>query len=401
MPAAPKIALCSALALFLTGCSGPYSSPTVAAKNERKPVSVRTFPVALETIPEVITANGELSAEDSATISVKVPGRVEKLLVDLGSVVEQGQVLAELEKDDYAMRVKQAEAMVEQTRARLGIGPGAGDQVNPLETAVVKQAAAAVKEASLMHNNSAELFRQGVVSNVDYQRAAVALQAAEARHQAAIESVYQAQAELVERRAALALARQQLADTTVRAPFRGAITRRIATPGEYLAVNAPVVLLVRQNPLRLRLQVPERVASKVRPGQRIDVRVEGSGANRSGTVVRLSPAIEAQNRSLLVEAEIPNPDNFLRAGSFAEGIITVNPQAQGVAVPARALTNFAGVDRLLVVEKNEVAERVVRVGRRLENERVEILAGLNPRDVVIAEPSEKLTAGQPVEISPR
>jgi len=99
--------------------------------------------------------------------------------------------------------------------------------------------------------------------------------------------VYQAQAELVERRAALALARQQLADTTIRAPFSARLPGGRRRSASYLAVNAPVVLLVRQNPMRLRLQIPERLSPKVRPAQRIDVRVEGS-VNRTGTVMRLS-----------------------------------------------------------------------------------------------------------------
>jgi RND family efflux transporter MFP subunit len=385
--------------VFLAGCSGPYSSPTVAAKNAARPVPVRAFTLTAEIIPEIISATGELSAEDTATISAKVAGRVEKLMVDLGSVVEQGQALAELEKDDYTFRVRQAEALVEQTRARLGVASGAGDQVDPLQTSVVKQAAASLKEARLIYNNSTALFKQGVVSNVDFQRAGVALDAAEARHKAAIESVYQAQAELLERRATLALARQMLADTTIRAPFSGAITRRQATLGEYLAVNTPVVLLVRQNPMRLRLQIPERLSPKVRPGQRIDVHVEGSTMNRTGTVVRLSPAIEAQNRSLLVEAEIPNSDNLLRSGSFAEGVITVNPQARGVAVPLRAVVNFAGVDRVMVVQNKAVAERMVKVGRHLSNGTAEIVSGLSPGDVVIAEPSDKLPVGQAVEVT--
>jgi RND family efflux transporter MFP subunit len=387
------------LALLLAGCSGPYSSPTVSAKNEGKPVPVRVLKASLQTIPEIITATGELSAEDTATISAKVAGRVEKLHVDLGSVVEQGQILAELEKDDYAFRVKQAEALVEQTRARLGLSEGSNDQVDPVNTSVVKQADASLKEARLMHANSVELYKQGVVSNVDFQRATVALQAAEARRQSAIESVYQAQAELLERRAALALARQQLADTTIRAPFHGAIIRRQATPGEYLPVNAPVVLLVRQNPLRLRLQVPERLSTRVRPGQRIDVHVEGSTLNRSGTVVRISPSIEAANRSLLVEAAIPNADSALRAGSFAEGVITVNPQAQGIAAPLRSIVNFAGVDRVFIVQNRTVVERIVKLGRKLDNGAVEVVSGLNPGDLLIAEPGEKLPAGQSVEVS--
>jgi RND family efflux transporter MFP subunit len=360
---------------------------------------VRAFAAALEPVPEIITATGELSAEDTATISAKVAGRVEKLYVDLGSIAKEGEPLAEIEKDDYAFRVRQSEALVEQTRARLGLTPGQDDKVDPLETSVVKQAAASLKEARLIYNNSTALFKQGVVSNVDFQRAGVALDAAEARHKAAIESVYQAQAELVERRAALALARQQLSDATIRAPFSGAITRRSATVGEYLAVNTPVVLLVRQNPLRLRLQIPERLSPKIRAGQRIAVRVEGSASLRTGTVVRLSPSIEAQNRSLLIEAEIPNPDNALRAGSFAEGVITVDPQARGIAVPAKSVVNFAGVDRVFIVQNKAVVERIVRTGRRLDRDRIEIVSGLKPGDLVIADPSDSLPPGQPVEIS--
>lgn len=385
--------------VFLAGCSGPYSSPTVSAKTETKPVAVRAFPVALQTIPEVIGATGELSAEDTAVISVKVAGRVDKLLVDLGSVVEQGQVLAELEKDDYTFRVKQAEALVEQTRARLGLSKDSDDRVDPLETSAVKQAAASLKEAQLMFNNSSELFKQGVVSNVDYQRAGVALAAAEARRQGAVESIFQAQAELLERRAALSLARQQLVDTTIRAPFHGAITKRQASPGEYLAINAPVATLVRENPLRLRLQIPERLAAKVHPGQQIDVNVEGMTLRRSGKVVRLSPSIEAQNRALLVEAEIPNADSALRAGSFAEGAITVNPQAQGIAVPASSIVNFAGVDRVFVAQNGLVAERIVKLGRHLEKDTVEIVSGLKPGEMVIAEPGDKMTIGQSVVVT--
>src|SRR5713226_304896 len=90
----------AALALA-TGCSGPYSGLTTAAKNQEKPFPVRAYIAVIETIPEVVVATGELSAEDLATISAKVPGRVVKLNVDLGSKAEPGQVLAEIEKEDY------------------------------------------------------------------------------------------------------------------------------------------------------------------------------------------------------------------------------------------------------------------------------------------------------------
>ena len=126
-----------------SGCSGPYSALTTSAKDQEKAAAVRTQAAVVESIPELIVATGELSAEELATISAKVPGRVATLHVDIGSQVEARQVLAEIEKDDYEFRLRQSEALVEQSRARLGLGPGAGDNVVLENTATVKLAVGA------------------------------------------------------------------------------------------------------------------------------------------------------------------------------------------------------------------------------------------------------------------
>jgi RND family efflux transporter MFP subunit len=394
--------ICTVLALLsLVACTGPYSTKTVAATEQSKPVEVRVRTVTLERVPEVISATGELLAEDQATLRAKVAGRIAKLYVDLGTRVEEGALIAELEKDDYQLRLKQAEAAVEQTRARLGLAPGAGDNVKPQETAIVRQADASLKEARLIHANMSEMFKGGIVSNVDYLKAGVALQAAEARYQAAVEEVYRTQAELLQRRSELELAKQQLADTEIRAPFRGAITNRIGTVGEYLAVNSPVVVLVRWHPLRVRLQVPERQAFRVRAGQRIDLNLEGQSSPQPGRVLRMSPSMDAQNRSLIVEGEVPNEAGTLRAGSFVEATITVNHLATGVAIPAQAVLSFAGVERVFLVEGQALAERVVRLGRRLDKDRVVIQSGLSSKELVVLNPSDRYTGGQRVQITGR
>lgn len=385
------------VAILATGCSGPYANPTVAAK-EDKPVSVAARAVRLEAIPEIITATGELFAEDVATISVKVPGRLRKINVDLGSTVQAGDAIAELEREDFEFRVRQAEAMVQQTRARLGLGDGENDEVNPESTAVVKQADASMREARFVYETTTQLFRQGVVSKIDFEKAGIALQGAEARRQQAVEEVLQMRAELIERRANLALARQQLQDTVVRAPFAGSVTQRRATIGEYLPVNAPVAELVRDNPMRIRLEVPERLAPKVQIGQRIDLRLEGPMGKHSGRVARLSPSLEAQNRSLRIEGQIGNEDGSLRSGSFVEATITVNPNAQGVAVPRLAVRSFAGVDRVLVVDGDVLAERVVKVGRSLDDDRVEIVSGLDAGTLLVTSPDSRLKPAQKVSV---
>jgi RND family efflux transporter MFP subunit len=242
------------------------------------------------------------------------------------------------------------------------------------------------------------MFKLGIVSNVDFQRAGVNLQAAEARHQGAIEEVYRTQAELLQRRQEVELARQLLTDTVIRAPFSGAITERIAGLGEYLAVNAPVVVLVRSHPLRVRLQVPERQSFRIRIGQRIDLTFEGQAAPRPGRVIRISPAIEAQSRSLIIEGEMPNEDGRLRAGAFVEATLVVNPDARGLAVPRSSVLNFAGIDRMFVVKEGELAERIVRLGRRLGDDRVQVASGLEPGDTYVLEPSDRYIPGQKVRI---
>lgn len=383
--------------VLAVGCSGPYSTEKVAAK-ETASIDVDVIPVTLISIPEMVTANGELFAEELTNVTNKVPGRILKLNVDLGSVVKEGDVLAELEKDDYRFRLQQTEALVDQIRARLGLLNKKTDDVVPEQVAVVKEADAALREAKFILDTTERLAKDGVVSRIEFEKANVRAQGVEARYQAAMSEVMQLRSQLSERRAQLALVRQQLEDTSIRAPFSGAITRRQGSIGEFLPVNAAVVTLVRQNPLRVRLGVPERQASRVRQGQPIEIRMEGQTERFMGRVVRLSPAIDVQNRSLMIEGEIPNPTGLLRPGSFVEGSIVVNGSGMGVAVPTTAVVGFAGIDRTFIVKNSVLEDRVVRTGRRMPDGRVEILEGLAEGDQLVAKAGDRMAKGQRVRV---
>jgi RND family efflux transporter MFP subunit len=203
---------------------------------------------------------------------------------------------------------------------------------------------------------------------------------------------------LAERRTELELARQQLTDTVLRAPIAGAMSARQAAVGEFLSAGAPVATLVRFHPLRLRLAVPEREAAAIRQGQRVRLTLESDPTVYEGHVARLAPAISEENRSLLIEAEIPNEQGRLRPGAFARGEIIVQPDRRLVTVPADALVTFAGTERVLVVEGGRAVEKRVTVGRRA-GERIEILAGLSAGEAVIVRPGA-IAPGQPVTASP-
>lgn len=397
-----RVLLLSLLVAF-AGCTGPYSNNTgkVSAKEQKPVLRVQVEPVRLTNIPEIITANGELFAEEQATITIKIPGRVAKLHVDLGTQVQAGQVIAELGPEDQMQRVRQAEAAVEQIRAHLGIAGQPTDEVVPENTAMVQQAEAQRKEARFIFDTTLKLQKDGVVSKIDMEKAQVRRQAVEAHYQTVLDEVMQLRAQLNERRAQLALAKQNLEDLMIRAPFPGAVTKRLTSIGEYLPANAPVASIVRQNPVRIRVEIPERAAVKVRAGQRIDVSLNGGLVKRSGRVVRLSPAIEVANRSLLVEGELPNSDGMLRPGTFVEATITVNPNADGIAAPASALVSFAGTERMFVVAGGALDERLVRTARRLPGERIEVLEGLKAGDVLVTGASDRMIKGMKVTVSER
>src|SRR5204862_8154973 len=168
------------------------------------------------------------------------------------------------------------------------------------------------------------------------------LQGAEGRHRHAPGQAGNRQASLAAGRPDLELARQQLADTVITSPLDGAVSFKQASIGEYLPAGTPIATLVRVHPLRLRVPVPEREGAGVRAGHAVTLTVEGDPTVYRGRVVRLSPIVQEQNRTLMVEAEVPNERAFLRPGSFARVEIMTEVSQPVVSVPASAIIVFAG-----------------------------------------------------------
>jgi RND family efflux transporter MFP subunit len=392
------------LSLVLLGCQqqgAPAAAPPSesARQQTQPPRPVKLVAAVEETADRQVSATGTLAADEQVVLGTKVPGRVAELLVDMGSRVRAGQVIARLDQTDARLRVAQGEAGLQQARVRLGLPPdGTDDRVDPDRTALVRQARAVLDEAALTRERMQRLFEQQLIARAQLDAAVSALGVAEARYQDAVEEVRNRQAVLLERRSELAQARQVLKDTEVVSPVDGAVSVRQASVGEYLGAGAPVATVVKIHPLRLRLAIPEREAGGVRIGQPVVVTVEGAEGTHRGRVARISPSITEQSRTLMVEAEVPNAPGVLRPGSFAKGDIVVSNDVRVVTVPANAVTVFAGVEKVLTVEKNRAVEVRVQTARR-RGDRVEIASGLAPGTPVVVDPGN-LTAGQPVSVTP-
>jgi RND family efflux transporter MFP subunit len=359
---------------------------------------VRIAPATEGKLPRTLVVTGTLAADEEVVAGFKVAGRVAEIAVDLGSPVKKGQVLARLDPTDFRLRAEQSEAALRQVRAQLGLAPeGSDERIDPEQTALVREARAVLEEARLNRDRMARLWEKEFIARAELDAAQSRVLVAESRYQAAVEEIRNRQGLLAARRSELSLARQQLADAALYAPIDGAVRERRSSVGEFLAPGAPVVVLVRVHPLRLRVTVPERDAAAIRAGQSVRVRLEGDAAEHEGRVSRLSPALQEQNRTLSVEAEVPNPQGKLRPGAFARAEIVVEADRKAVLIPASAIVAFAGMEKVIGVKDGRAVEKRIRTGRRV-GDRVEVLEGLALGEPVVVEPGN-LAGGQPVAVT--
>lgn len=392
--------LCVAVLLLggTAGCKSDYPASGRAANADSKsqPRQVKTVQVVETPIGETVTVNGTLAVYDQATVGTKVAGRLQSISVDFGTAVRKGQAIAKLEPQDYQLRVQQAEAALAQARVRVGLAPeGGDDRVTMDQTGTVREAKAVLDESKAKRDRAARLINQGIIPKAEWDTADADYKVATSRYQDAVEEIRNRQGLLAQRRSELNLARQQLADTILYAPMNGVVQQKQASVGEYLAAAAPVVEIVQIDPLRLRVDVPERESHKIHTGQSVRVTVEGDPDAYLGTVKRLSPSISQQNRVLSVEADVRN-NGHLKPGAFVKAEIVTDQTSTAATVPPSAIVTFAGIEKVITVEGGKAVEKVVMTGRRGQDW-VEIKSGINVGQKVIINPGN-LQSGQAVAV---
>ena len=388
----------SALSVAVLACAISCSKQDTsrASAKPASPRMVKTAPAVARPMERVVTVTGILAAEEAATLSVKIGGRLKAIPVDLGSVVKRGDIIAQVEPRDYELRLQQAAAALSQARAMVGLPlEGSDDRFEPENTSAVKQAKAVLDEAAKNRERVLSLSKEGIAAAAEVDTVEAAYKVALNRYDTAFEDTRTRQAVLAQRRAEYELAKQLLADTSLRAPFDGAIQGRLANWGEFLAAGAPVVKLVQTDPLRLRLETPERDAAAVRPGQRVRLTVEGDTNVYAGTLTRVSPAIDDSSRMLLAEADVRN-DGSLRPGLFARAQIVTRDNDEGLCVPMTSLIVFAGLEKVVTIQDGKALEKTVTTGRRGAGW-VEIVAGLKAGEAVVVEPGN-LRTGEVVSV---
>jgi RND family efflux transporter MFP subunit len=373
-----------------------------AARNggeTRAPRKVALVEVGTTPMPRTVAVTGVLAAQDELVLGMQVGGRLATLAVDVGDPVAKDAVLAALDPRDFQLEQQRAAAAVVAAYARLGLSDGESVAALDVEnTAKVREAQATVREATVQRERIVTMVQEQLRATAELQTADAALAVAQSRLQAARDDVRTWIAEAQQRRVELQQADKRLADAKVAAPWRGRVAARHVTAGEVLAAGAPIVTLVRVDPMRLRLQVPERAAPGVATGQEVQFTVDGrDGEPRTGRIVRLGAGIDRDNRTLLVEAEVANADGVLLPGAFCRAHIVVAAAEPVVTVPKTAIVTFAGVNRVFLVEKDgngvlRAKGTIVELGRRTQAgevgskvEHAEVLRGIEKGARIVAD----------------
>ncbi|HEX4567885.1 MAG TPA: efflux RND transporter periplasmic adaptor subunit, partial [Vicinamibacterales bacterium] len=376
-------------AAVVSACNGNSTQAAAAAPAEPAAVAVRTAQVQKQAIDRFLRVTGSLAADEQAGVAAETAGRVTGTPVERGTHVTQGAVLVRLSATEADASLREAEANAAQLEARLGLEDG--QPFDPSCVPEVLNAKAALDWAEADFNRIKSLLAQKVVSQAEYDQKLTAVNASRQQFLAAQNTAQQSYRSLQAARARIDLARKTAADTVVRAPFTGIVSERLVTTGDYVNKGMKVATVVRIDPVRVELTVPEQYVSLVKAGQAVRLSVDAyPNETFTANVKFVSPALKTDQRALTVEAVAPNADGRLKPGLFATAFLQQTSPAPALLVPASAVETMAGTSRVYVITtSNTVEERIVTLGETV-GERVELASGVKAGERVAANPRGKL-----------
>jgi HlyD family secretion protein len=442
----------------LTACSPTAQSEPVAqaaALEEVPAAPVEVAPVETGDIAVIYAYTGNIESAHSVNVMPGAAGRIETVLVEVGDELKTGDPIAVVESDVYETQLRQAEAGLEAARlglakmeegtrpeqiaaaqaavqfARNAVGDltDISDDERTTAVAALAQAEAALRLAQSEYDKIAWAGQVGMMPQaLQLEQATIGYEAAKAAYELQtnpsdlqlsplMAQLAQAelalalaknpftetdfemarnQVELAE--AAVDMARIQMHETTIRAPFDGVVAELYVTEGSMVAPQAPAALFV-SKPVEVILNVEESRISHVTEGQNAALQVTAyPGQDFPAIVTNVAPTADSQSHTFAVQVTPLDEDHVLRSGMYANVSLLIDEKQETLLVPRTALTEVAGQETVYVVgDDNTVEQRAVTTGLE-EDGRIEILSGLTPGEQVVIAGHASLHDGSQVEV---
>jgi RND family efflux transporter MFP subunit len=342
---------------------GPGSSVVSVAVAKAKSGQVR----------EEILITGSLKPKEQVDVTSKITGRVQRVYVNVGDFVKRGELIAELEDLELQQQVRRAEA----TQA--------------VVKATFEQRQAELTNAKADLERARQLMNDGLISRQEFEAKQTGYRVVQAQVQLTQAQGEQALAELNE----LKIRLEQL---KVHAPINGQVAQRYVDVGALVTPQTPVARIVNLSTMVTMANVPEREVAKLRVGNRAIVRVDAFGDHEfSGFVARVSPVLDAATRTALVEVEIPNPANDLKAEMFARVTLDLGTMRDAVLIPRQALIYRGQQPGVFILEGDRPRFREIEPGI-VQGVEVEVRANLSPGTTIVTRGATMLTEGVRVQI---
>jgi membrane fusion protein (multidrug efflux system) len=379
--------------IFSAACSTKAETATNDAV-ATEPLAVGTSAVESRSIDRYLRVTGSLMADAQAEVSAETAGRVIETPVERGSRVSQGALLIRISPSETSAQLQEADANAAQIEARLGLV--AGQPFERQRVPDVMNAKASLDLAEAEFNRMRSLLDQKVISESEFDQRRTQLEAARQSYQMAQNVADQSFRSLEAARARVALARKAVSDTAVRAPLTGLVVERQVSVGDYVTKGARVATVVRVDPLRVELTVPEQHVALIKVGQAVRLTVDAYPNEVFEATIRfVSPALRSDQRALTVEAVAENKDGRLKPGLFATALVRQPDAAPALLVPASAVETVAGTSRVYVVKDNRTEARIVTTAEKVDA-KIELTSGVSKGEVVALEPKGRLSDGQVV-----
>jgi len=410
------------------GCMRHAKRANAGAANADQPgVPVEVSPARLETMADRVTVTGTIRALKQADVAAQISGRVTSVLVREGDTVREGQTLVTLDRAQAESQARQARAAVEAARAALAaaqsqlkiVQEGARAEERAIARSRLEQAEAALRTSQADLERLKGLFAQGAVSRQQLDAAQMTYDTARTNRDSARQSLEliekgarpeeleasrkqaeAAAANLKQAQAALASAEEMLGYTVIRAPISGVVYERNVDPGEIASTmgGAPLLRIADYSAVYYEATVPERVALRVRPGQRVEVTVQADGqAPLAGTVERVVPVANPSSREFLLRITLADAAGVTKPGMFARGLVVVQERPDAVVIPKEAVVEREGRSVVFVVSGGKAEMRPVKVGLSDET-RSEIVSGLRAGESVVVVGAQGLQDGDRVQV---
>ena len=410
--------------LFAASCGGSKAANANNTNANTAPTIIETTTTAaiVQNLPTYFEATGTLASDAQTDVAPTVGGKITAVNFDLGSYVQKGSVLVQLDTRDAQIRLEQAQAQVQQaesnvqqaqaqvetaranvrqTQARLGLTEGSTFDIESFSQVRATQAQLVLAEKEL--GRAERLLESGDIARTIYDQrkaqrdqlraqldesrstasvAVAAIRTAQSQVGTTLSAVNTARSAADAARTQIATANKAISDATVYAPISGYISERTADLGEFASTTNKVATIVRTSVLRMRIDVPEQSIGQVRNGQSISLQTTAfPDRNFSGVVTRIAPNLNATSRSLTVEAEVENTGGLLKPGQFATVRIAQSAPKPAVMIPATAIKVDGETNKVFIIKDGRAEERIVKTGV-LENDLIEIQQGVQENESV-------------------